>query len=489
MISKIKCYRIEVVDSILGEKIYEKCDITNQLEQPIYDSAIRDGTHDTTRLSLLNNEKEPISPLSRIILEVFDKYGETTTVEKVYRVVDNDVVTNIVKGRKPIYRHSLDLLEPTKILERRDIDNLSFTNYLPSNYGVEERAVDFMVVSEKNSEYWTTIYGANTGAKSNGVSSVVYTEDSNRFIGPYVNIGESNKTISTNVMLQVKYLRKGALSYLPASPTEAKLEEYFVKKPDNTTVSLIRVVDGVVELLVPEITLDMVGEYVFTQRYTGYFEVGSISAGGTDYVHAIKQCIFSYTVSWTLTVIKDENDAAKEKSIAQVVDRILSVGQVRTQNQSLEFKLDDNIRKELSRIKAPEFSTGGTLFEALCQVGNFFNAIPRLIPSEEEKEIVDENGKKHIIVDDYSKWDVITFDFLGKPNRIGIFDKHSLIDLENPLESFATEYVSNVQNVSITNSSSKFSIAEPYEGGFIAPKTESAHFEISDNEFFPASRR
>lgn len=472
MISEIKCYLIKATSSFLGERKYQKCDITNQLEQSVCDTGIVDGTLDTSKISLLRKDKEPLCPLTRIILEIVDD-GE---VEKIYRVVDNDVVTNVVKGRNPVYRHSLDLLEPTKILERRDIDNLSFTNYLPCNYGIEERAVEFTVVSEKNSSYWTTIYSAQTGAESKGVASVVYTKDSERFVGPYINIGTGSKSISTNVMLQVNYLRQGPLSYIGPVATEASLESYTVTKPDGTVTQIGKTPT------VSEITLDTAGEYVFTQVYTGYFEIQGVSQGGHDYVHAVKKLIFSYTVSWTIIAITDENQAAKERTIAQVIDRILSVGKIRGENQTPEFRLDDNIRQTLNNVVAPEFSTGGTLFEALCQVGNFFNAIPRLIPYERIEEELSSSGEMLTKVDDYSEWNIITFDIISKTGRVFTGNNHSLIDMEYPLESYATEFASNIQNASVTNSKTKFSAMEPYEGGFIAPKTESASFEISDNE-------
>ena len=457
MITDIKCYKIKKKPLILGQKRYEKCDITEQLELPIYDTTVLDGTLDTTRISLLSKYKTPLRPLSRIIIETTDEINGIKSVEKIYRVVDNDVVTNIVKGKNPIYRHSVDLLEPTKILERRDIDNLSFTNYLPHNYGIECREVPFTYTYKGQSQHTAAKY------YSHGLASIQYSEGSGRFIGPYIVASSVKpKTISTNVSLDI---------YASASTSFAG-NLFGIRHKQQLTLKTFKVIDpsgnqtdldldgsSMFELNEP-------GEYVFKQHYS--FVCTLIENESVDIV-------------WKLKVVEKESSAVKVASIEDVVDRLLRVGVVLRENELPEFVLNDEIREQLSRIEAPEFSTSGTMFEALCQIGNFINAIPRLVPNI-KKNIIVQDGEEIEIEDDYSTWNIVTFDFLGKQNRVFLEDNHSIVDLENPSESFATEFVCDVQNATISNYNGTFSYVEPYNDGFISPRTESGVFEISDKE-------
>lgn len=141
--TNIRIWEIVTQVIVLDKKRYYRKEITNELEMPIHDTTRRDKVLDTSRISLLRATKTPISPYTKIIIDITENENGTESVETIYRYVDNDTVSNVARGNQPIYRHTLDLIEPLKITERFILDNILFTNYLPENYGEAQRAVDF----------------------------------------------------------------------------------------------------------------------------------------------------------------------------------------------------------------------------------------------------------------------------------------------------------------------------------------------------------
>ena len=135
MITNIQLEKVVVANGVLFSKTYTPIDITSQLEMPILDTAQLNNVLDTTQITLINKDKRPLKPFTRMVLRLTDTTDGSSETEHIYRLVENDVVTNVVMGNKPLYRHSISLIEITKQLERVAVDNLTFTNYLDDNYG------------------------------------------------------------------------------------------------------------------------------------------------------------------------------------------------------------------------------------------------------------------------------------------------------------------------------------------------------------------
>ena len=85
-----------------------------------------------------------------------------------------------MQGAKPIYRHTLSLIEITKQLERVIVDNLTFTNYLEDNYGTNN-VIKFV----SNTYILSGFAGWNNFFVQAHWSKFGYASGSNRFIGPY----------------------------------------------------------------------------------------------------------------------------------------------------------------------------------------------------------------------------------------------------------------------------------------------------------------
>lgn len=494
MITNIKLYKIKPEEVLFGKKRFIRKDITDQLEMPIYDTAQLDAVLDTSQISLLTKFKTPLKPFTRIIIELTDETNGETTKESIYRYVDNDAVQNVGRGNVPIYRHTVSLIEITKILERRVVDNLSFTNFLPHNYGVAKHEVDFNYEKEMNVVCYNAYYDANTQSYTYdnyipiGFYRHEYASDK-RFMGPNVLLDSDTGKyeISTAVYLKVEGkfrtgdVLSGILNWLGldwANMTEdVPLKEYYVIEPDGNKVSLST--SGTY-------TFSKAGYHTFTQVYRLDIQGTLTAPGGT---------LFKYTASWKMLAIQNEAHAKHEYTIKEVVNRLLSVGQTRASGlDEPEFVLDANIAYYLQNTPSPEFSlTQCSLFEALTQIGKYIHGVPRLIPQVVDGQETDKDGKLIDVKDDWSNWNVITFDLLGQKESAfaGVFyeknnkfigSNYSLIDLENPSEEYASDFISHIQNATVTNYDNGFTLIEPYEDGFLSTRTESAIFEISDNE-------
>ncbi len=464
MITNIQIWKVSIISLFLGQKEYRRIDITDQLEAPIYDTTQLDGVLDTTRISLVNTTKTPLKRFTRIIIYVTDLTDGKKTVEKIYRYVNNDKVENVSRGNNSIFRHNVELIEITKILERRDVPNLTFTNYLSYSVGkglpmTPERDVRVKIFSTVTNEEINDDFSYNwiyQGVKWG------YTNDSDKFCGPYFVLSSdtSKNKVSTNVKMNVKaVVRRSIIALWTKKEKNLALTSYYVNTPTDT-IDLSSCVEF-------EFTSE--GTYKFVQIYESSFLVGTLKE---------MQCKATFT--WEIKVLGESNSMVRPYNLRDVVNRILSVQKTRISGvDEPEFELDGNIEKFLSKKISPEFSiTEGTLFEALLQVGNYFHAIPRLKP-----KIIKGFGENDTVIEenDWAYWNVISFDLLDV-NYFYKGNNYSLIDLENPSEEYASDFVSNIQNATMTNYDGNSTVIEPCADGFLSTRTESGDFEVSDDE-------
>lgn len=523
MVTNIKVEKIVVSSGVLGTRVYTPIDITSRVEMPILDTSQLDSVLDTTVLSYLSTISEPLKPLSRIKITITDTKNETTNTEYIYRLVENDLVENVVQGAKPIYRHTLSLIEITKQLERVIVDNLTFTNYLEDNYGTNN-VIKFV----SNTYILGGLAGWNNFFVQAHWSKFGYASGSNRFIGPYrmlylsgyekveqgtdgallvvandtpttdedleegetifdpntqikledvtptqqnINIGDyvkyvdhtADNTISTNINMdiEVKYATLNFNAWIGWWHYKTlSLKEFTVSKPDGTSQTLSQ--NGT-------FTFTQNGTYTFRQYYC-YKNENNVTMADAEF-------------KWSITVVNSLALIPQEYTIKEVIERLLKVCVLRRDGiENQQYKLDENIASILDKKLSPEFNfTQGTLFEALQTIGEYIHAIPRLIPSVVYEYDTDSNGQTITNRNDYTNWDTITFDFLGG-NDIYSKNNYSLIQKEHPLDEHANNFLSVVQNATQSNYSGKATVIEPFMGGFVSTRTESATFEISNND-------
>ena len=440
MVTNIRVWKI-IPKHVIFDKIkYIRQDITEQLEVPIYDTDRLDSILDSSKISILNNTKTPLNPLTRIIIDIVDESNGEKNYSIIYRVVDNDTVTNVVRGECPLYRHTLDLLEPTKITERHIVDNLTFTNYLPKNYGTLERAVEF---TESEPIMNTKIYSEDKWTEEiiQQVSSTVHdiaerADGTGAWLGKKIfrifirmAAGESfwdaltgdTVTQITNVTKTIEHIT--ITGFFPKYVNMAKYKSgsgritgpFVLLSADNESeTGYSKTIQTNIELEVTgtyasSITDDVVGATSDCSLSLSSFTVTlpngekqSLSTNGNftyrqEGIHKFEQ-VYTYWLPnsdqiqitpafemryvWEVRTILDESSRPRKYNMEQVVDRILRVFETRQDGlDSQKFTLDNGVREYLRSIEAPEFSISqGTLFEALQQVGQYIHAIPRLIP-------------------------------------------------------------------------------------------------------------
>lgn len=526
MITNIKIEKVVVSNGVLNQKIYTPIDITNQLEMPMLDTAQLDGVLDTTQISLLNHSATPLKPFTRIIIALTEDDKDGSETEYIYRLVDNDVVTNVVSGPNPLYRHSISLIEITKTLERVAVDNLTFTNYLDDNYGTDtpiKLLYDYNDVKNISTGSSMMLAVSVAGYYGIQIPEIKYTSDSNYFYGPYRILHKSGYKLATKD-------EEGALLVV-ADDTPTELVEGVEEGDLFNPATQIMLKD-----VTPQLETAIVGDYVkyynaktdntistnvkcsikITYYTTKIFKLfgwfmqtsyanltefyvqlpngnkQNLSTGGSfEFTQTGKHTFYQkYTWSacewlfhWEIVVVDSLNDMPQKYTIRDVIDRLLSICSLRREGlDNPRFCLDIATGEKLAQKLSPEFSfTQGTLFEALQQIGEYIHAIPRLIPNVAYDYEYDEKGNiLSATRDDYSNWNVITFDFLGDTTEHNKTN-YSILDAEHPMEDFATNFVSNIQNATQSNYDGNTTITEPFIGGYLSTRTESSNFEI-DND-------
>lgn len=395
-----------------------------------------------------------------------------TPDERIYRLVESDTPELLTYGAKPKYRHTLNLIEPTKWLERFDVDNTTITNYLAFLYADEK------IIYPQEASYTQSIQDA-TGA---WVASVSYGTD-RRFYDTV----EQGTEINPHIELDVVY---GHYSWGILVPIGTKNETAIfttatVTSPDGE-VSQLRGLskDGsMYEWKVDTLKFGQLGKYKFTWTYRN---------GGFIYGTALSwQIQTKYT--WEVNVVEAQTSSAKfpqRYSIAQVVNLVLQKAGdeatvLRDGIDAPLFKLDGAQTDKLSAITAPEFTfTQSTLFGILSQIGEAINAIPRLVPTVYSNgEAISASMKTtntKMVSDYWTAWNTITFDFLGQQNAV-VRGEVTASEQDMRADNFATAFVTNAQNAFQTNNFDYIALTEPYADGFVSTRTEDASFEISNN--------
>lgn len=456
---EIKVERIDVSKDYRRQKIYTPIDITEQVVMPILDTERLDTTLDSSSMTLINREDKPLAPFTKIIVTMTNAEGEQ---EKIYRVVHKDTVTKYTYDEMPKYTHEIALLEPTKLLERGIVDNTTITNLLAFLYSEEGANIYEWAPAIKTNEI-ERAYNFLIGIVRYDIYSASYKNDTR-----VLSVNEINSSIKTNLQFTVTIRDRLYLAGLILQATSyhpAQLDYFTIKDPDGNITTI--------QDFNSEYKFTKLGVYTIEQKYNY-----------VDYPSSGLSVIYQ----WTTQVVPAGTNlkVPTRRTIKEVVDLILQkVGTetslLRDGIDSPTYQLDPNVAEQLSKITSPEFTfTQNTLFGMLNEIGGAIMAIPRLIPFKVTVETTDEQGQTTTSIDDYSQWNVITFDFLGArtPTVNG-----EQVAIENSIDgdNYATSMVCNIENSFQTNNADYVAITEPYEGGYMSTRTEEANFEISNN--------
>lgn len=456
----IKIYKYVLSEDFTRSKLYTQVDITESVLQPLVRSKRTDTGLDTSSITILNKSEEPLKPLTRIRFVLTKTYkdennDEIQEVSNQYWLIDNDEVSLAKYDKNPskrAYKHNVSLIEPTKWLERFDVDNTTITNMLMFLYQ------DAGVVS------YEALPSIKTGGAPHYItptppSIINYTSEydptNTTWSTPHFSAIVSNLTgtieCGSRMTLPVTFYMLGFIH----KTVTATMQEFYVIKPDGTTAPLSN------DAQTYTADASTTGTYTFVQKYESSYW------GMT----------WTFDVRWNVSFIPLEQYNGDKKpqrhTMASVVDLILSrvsrENSVCLENETPLFQLDPEQRDLLATMIAPEFTfTQSTLFDILLQIGTAMHAIPRLEISDAETD-----GKL---------WNIIHFDFLGYPDQIdNSMEARINYQKTQKSDNFATAFVSNVQNAFVSSNTSYITMTEPFEGGFKSVRTESSNFEISND--------
>ena len=316
---------------------------------PLYDTAVLDIGLDSGKVSFLSAEKHDIRPFYRVKIEISD--GETTKV--LSRSAADTGIYQVSFGDKVYYKHIINTIEYTKILERVPIDTLTFTNYLSRSSLPSQQEIEPTITRLDGSDYEIIDVAASV---QNLPRIIEYYFKGSTVAIPF---GFShNKDLAGGGTVAILFDE----SYIEVNGEK----EYFTADKMNT--------DKV-------ITFSELGEYnikiVIRKKYT-YTSGGPIDIWYDGYS-------FEYN---GITAVEFTVAPSNIKNITECINRVLSAGATRLKGSRQRFALNAAQAAEFSQINAPEFFLPKmTMFEALLTIGGYIHAIPRLeIPTAENTE-------------------------------------------------------------------------------------------------------
>lgn len=243
-----------------------------------------------------------------------------------------------------MYKTRLNLIEPTKLLERVTVDNLRFINPIGHDYVSGAYYLSPEINIKDTLTFAAFLGGGYSNTSSNDLQNKVYKNISNVKIPIY------------------------ELCFWAKTPEIQGHRAYYtditVTSPDNQTIYSGTSNKTTGDIL-DNVDVSAIGDYKIVYK--------AVTSSGT------------FTATYSIYVLNN-TVAKKPRSITEVIERILNAG-VGAWNGY--YKLDPKFAEKWKNIEAPEFEiTGKTLFEALLMVGGYkdIQAIPRLGPTPGSEE-------------------------------------------------------------------------------------------------------
>lgn len=329
-----------------------------------------------------------------------------------------------------LFDQKIQLVELTKLLERDTCDTLTFTYPMGHNFTAGAAWLAFV-----EEHYKITINGDKEILKENAHTLWNDSMANSFYDSP---IPKNNKIMIMPIQCYVEdvhiFNQKTTLS---------------VVEPGGNLVELGYVL-GNVNTLPQYYQNTLIGDYQFI------YEAQTVHAA----IQEKTKIIYNFS---SVSDIEPKTIP----SITDVVERILSVGLVRKENEPQKYRLDPAFAEKYKELQAPEFHiTRCTLYEALLQVGGYIHAIPRLDWDEEVDDAV-----------------IIAFDELGGSSEYIPPEDLNIIGYQ--CETNADEYCgtldSYVDNIVNTVNPHQGSITEPSEDGYKTMRTEEGGIVIEDN--------
>jgi hypothetical protein len=319
-----------------------------------------------------------------------------------HKLYSTEPKVDLIRKNPPLYSHRITLIEPTKILEKRILQDMTVTQ----PQGELDIAYSYSEIDE------TT--------KEQVVATVVYDEKGVKI---------DTKTEQSIVLVQAT---------VPNNPV---IVSGTTMNADNTDYNIIVNYNLVsTPFIDPDVTIKayIAGVLVHTEQVKVnntvndlVYLTGSINLDHTTTTNNDELTITaSVALTSTPVYIVDMNPIITStienngiETYAEVVDRILGNIEAKDINDTTtfpEFTLGDSTRAWLSTIPCPEVTLDNyTVFQALKELADSLKAFPRI-----------------------SEWGIVEFDLIGELNNnlIDINDYHGEIK-----EIIATDYINSLE--------------------------------------------
>ena len=323
---------------------------------------------------------------------------------------------------KALYSHTIQLIEPTKLLERNICDTMTVTNTLYKDYAVG-------------------VFPASVATAPGGVTY------KGNFVTPYL----PNAQVSLPPFSQV------------FNDPSATAVNYYPLPNDDASITTVTAPSG--DIIYSEkssssgtVTLEEAGTYEIKYAMTYRVESG------------VPPTSTIFTYSGTISIGAIENtEASTPWTITDVVNRILSAGETRrvslaaggTDIDKQKYLFDATQASDYSTKPAPEFFfTRGTLRGALDTVGAFIHGIPRL----------------------QGDYETIKYLELGKENPFtGKLPAPIYVDEQIAGDEYANVLDSPAQNLLNTTDRASGAVVEPSADGWRALNSTGGEWLIAAN--------
>lgn len=330
-------------------KVYEKINkrytlINGKAVMPFNFGMLLDERLDEAHLNIVGSNKSEYRPYTPIKIEVF----QNSTLKKAYYYIvasDNSVEDPRGSGK---YSHELYLIERTKWLETFYCQSLTFTNSLGKTY---------------TSNKYSALINADYGGMVIPTAVAGYVD--NLYMTPQL-LSDTISVKSAGEVAQTitDFLNQASIINGPSYSWSTNLSNLFIISEGEE--------NGYAWYESPE--------YQLTNTNTNIIYLISISSTTEPEDDSSNPITTTHLISFEYLITAVENKLPLAPwTIADVVDRVLSLAEVLYKGQTPRFKLNDIQKAEFKKIISPQFTmTGATLREQLKVVGGYIHAEPRL---------------------------------------------------------------------------------------------------------------
>lgn len=301
---------------------------------------------DASPISIENTEVEkPFPRFTPAILTASDERTE----EKSYWLIGSDTATKGINGKT---QHTVQLIEPTKWLERFMVGNKTVTQPMRPDYLTSAALASPDDVDGETSRNLLSDYA---------YKSVMDYSDPLPIYPPFC--FESMRDFVE--LMQVDYIDYKCTISSDESGFYKEIKKRYKNQADVTSSSWLTL------LPIEEISVASGG--VFRVRY-------EMKTHETYPAEAFGTFISSFTISAVAPA------AAKERTLKDAALSMIYAAESLNEGEAPTFKLSEELAEELEKITAPELTvTNATLREALDEIAKYVGAITRLnlIPTDD----------------------------------------------------------------------------------------------------------